>query len=215
MKKNTDSLRLIAIFLLIFLIVLGVSIWLLDLVAQQRTFGFLLGAELVAFALLVYLYYEENPHEIDKRLLSVGFASILILVIMGSAVFAGVGALPKPNVSVTLYAGEISSSQYGFGNSSTSITSPGPTLMFKVGDVVNMTLIDAGKMSHNWALVTTNQTSASVLFGAMIDSGSIPLSSNESASVIFRVAKAGNYFYICQVAGHVQLGMWGSVIINP
>ncbi len=93
----------------------------------------------------------------------------------------------------------------GFGNSATSITSPGPTLTFTVGDVVNMTVFNAGTMPHNWALVASNDTSGKVLFGAKIDSGSVPIPVNESASVVFRVTKAGNYFYICQVPGHVQL----------
>ena len=54
MKRTGDPLRLIAFFLLVFLIVVGVSIWLLNFIAQQRVFGFLVSAELVAFALLVY-----------------------------------------------------------------------------------------------------------------------------------------------------------------
>jgi uncharacterized cupredoxin-like copper-binding protein len=215
MKRTNNYFRLIAIFLLTFLVIVGVAIWLLDLVAQQRVFGFLVSAEFVAFALLVYLYYEENPQEISQKLLLSGFAALGVFVLLAAAVFAGVGSLPKPNVSVTLYAGQISLTEYGFGNSSTSITSPGPTLTFKVGDVVNMTLFNAGTMPHNWALVTTNQTSASVLFGAQIASGSVPLQVNQTGSVIFRVTKSGNFNYICQVPGHVQLGMWGSVVINP
>ena len=143
------------------------AIWVLDLVSQQRTFGFLISAEFVAFALLVYLYYEENPQDISKKLLLTGFAALGVLVLLAAAVFGGVGSSPPllaPNVSVTLYAGEISSPLYGFGNSSTSVTSPGPPLTFKVGDVVNMSVVDIGKMPHDWALVNANQTSASSAF---------------------------------------------------
>lgn len=170
MKKDIDYLRAIAIFLLIFLIVVGVSVWLLNLVTQWRAFGFLLSAEFIAFAMLVYIFYMENP-AFGKKLLAIGFVVLAVLVLLAGAVFAGVGVsppLPKPNVSMTIYAGEISLTEYGFGNNSTSITSPGPTLTFKVGDVVNMTLFNAGTMPHNWALVTTNETSAKVLFGAQI-----------------------------------------------
>lgn len=218
MKRAGDPLRLIAFFLVIFLVVIGISIWLLDFIAQQRVFGFLVSAELVAFALLVYLYYEETPADIDRKLLFSGFAAMGVLVLLGAAVFAGVGTtqpLPPPNVSLTLYAGEITPSEYGFGNAPTSITSPGPTLTFTVGDVVNMTVFNAGTMPHNWALVTSNQTSAKVLFGAQIDSGSVPIEVNQTGSVVFKVTKAGDYDYICQVPGHVQSGMWGSVVINP
>ena len=215
MKRTNNYFRLIAIFLLTFLVIVGVAIWLLDLVAQQRVFGFLVSAEFVAFALLVYLYYEENPQEISQKLLLSGFAALGVFVLLAAAVFVGVGSTPKPNVSVTLYSKEISSSLYGFGNSSTSVTSPGPTLTFKVGDVVNMTLINIGKMPHDWALVNANQTSASVLFNARIASSTVPLEPNQTGSVIFTVTKSGNFYYICQVPGHVQLGMWGSVIANP
>ena len=117
-------------------------------------------------------------------------------MVLLAAVFAGVGTsfpLPSLNVSVTLYAGEISMYQYGFGNSSTNITSPGPTLTFKEGDVVNMTLFNAGTMPHNWALVTTNETSAQVLFGAQIASGQVPVPVNQTDSVIFKVTKSGNF----------------------
>ncbi len=217
MNRGFDSLRVTAYFLLAFLLVVGVSVWLLNLITQQRVFGFLMSAELVAFAMLVYIFYEENPG-VSKKLLSAGFVALGVLVLLAAAVLAGVGTtppLPPPNVSLTLYAGEVSLTQYGFGNTPTNITSPGPTLSFKVGDVVNMTVFNAGTMPHNWALVASQSTTGKVLFGAKIDSGSIPIPVNETASVVFKVTKSGNYFYICQVPGHVQLGMWGNVVINP
>jgi uncharacterized cupredoxin-like copper-binding protein len=217
MKRTGDPYRFIAFLLLVFLVVIGVAIWFLDFVSQQRVFGFLMSAELVAFAMLVYIFYEQNPG-VSKKLLTAGFVALAVLVVLAAAVFAGVGTsppLPPPNVSMTLYAGQISLTVYGFGNSANNITSPGPTLTFKVGDVVNMTVINVGTMPHNWALTTTNQTSAKVLFGAQIDSGSVPIEMNQSASVVFEVTKSGNFNYICQVPGHVQLGMWGSVVINP
>ena len=217
MKRTSDPLRSIAIFLLTFLVVVGIATWLLDLIAQQRVFGFLMSAELIAFALLVYIFYEENPG-VSKKLLTAGFVALGILVLLAAAAFAGVGSpppLPTPNVYVTLYAGEVSLTVYGFGNTSISITSPGPTLTLNAGDVVNMTVFNAGTMPHNWALVNTDQTSAKVLFGAQIDSGSVPIPINQTGSVIFRVTKSGNFYYICQVPGHVQLGMWGRVVINP
>jgi uncharacterized cupredoxin-like copper-binding protein len=217
MKHSSDPLRSIAIFLLIFLVIVGISVWFLDFIAQQRVFGFLMSAELVAFAMLVYIFYEENSGA-SKRLLTAGFVALSVLVLLAAAVFAGVGTpqpLPPANVFETLYAGEVSPTEYGFGNNATSITSPGPTLTFNVGDVVNMTVFNAGTMPHNWALVTTNQTDAKVLFGAQIDSGSVPIEMNQTGSVVFKVTKSGDFDYICQVPGHVQTGMWGSVVINP
>lgn len=106
MTHNSDPLRLIAFFLLTFLIVVGISIWFLDFISQQRVFGFLMSAELIAFALLVYIFYEQNPG-VSKKLLTAGFAALAVLVLLAAAVFTGVGTtppLPPPNVSVTLYA---------------------------------------------------------------------------------------------------------------
>ena len=119
-------------------------------------------------------------------------------------------------VSVTIYAGEKTASVYGFGNSASSIDSPGPTLTFKVGDVVTLTLVNTSQnMPHNWAMVSDKSTVSSVVFNAQIQSGSNPISPGTSKSVTFTVTQAGNYFYICQVPGHVALGMWGNVVVNP
>ncbi len=215
MKPQDDRLNLIAILLLLFLIIVGITIWLLDFIAQQRIFGLLAAAEFVAFALLVGFYYEENPKNINRKWLTGGFTALALLIVLAAALFVGVGSAPSPNVGVTLYAGEISNTQYGFGNSSSTIISPGPNLTFKVGDVVNVTLLNVGQMPHNWALVSTNETNGQVLFDAQIASGNDPVSSNQTGFVVFTVGKAGSFFYICQVDGHLQLGMWGNVVINP
>jgi len=212
-----DNLRFTAVFLLVFLVVMAIAIWIVNPITQERAFGLLMSAEFIAFAMLVYLFYMEDP-VVAKKLLTAGFVALGILILLSGALLAGLGApqpLPKPNVSMTLYAGEVSLTQYGFGNSATAITSPGPTLTFTVGDVVNMTVFNVGTMPHNWALTSSNDTSAKVLFGAEIDSGTVPIPVNETGSVVFKVTNAGNYYYICQVPGHAQLGMWGNVVVNP
>ena len=211
---RTDYSRILAVFLLTLLIVIGISVWLLDLIVQQRTFGLLMSAELIAFALLVYIFYHEDPATF-KKLTTISLVSLSILILLAAVTFSNIASTPKPNVSASLYAGEISVTVYGFGSNPTDITSPGPTLTFKLGDIVNMTLFNAGRMPHNWALVTTNQTSAPVLFSAEIASGSVPIQSNQTGSVIFKATESGNFYYICQVPGHAELGMWGIVVINP
>ncbi len=121
-------------------------------------------------------------------------------------------------ISVTLYAGEVSSSQYGFGNSSTTISSPGPSLTFKVGDTVTVTLHNVSPTNpHNLAFVTqkTDGSTNLAFTNAQIASASNPLSPGGSASVTFTVTTAGTFYYICQVDAHVSLGMWGTVTVNP
>jgi uncharacterized cupredoxin-like copper-binding protein len=215
MKRESNILGLVAVFLLAFIIAVGVAVWLLDLVAQQRVFGLLVGAEFVAFGLLVYLYYEENPADVNRKWLLAGLVALATLVLLAAAVFSGVGQAPAPNVQVTLYAGEASATVYGFGNSSTTITSPGPTLTFKVGDVVNMTLINFGQMPHNWVITGSKQLGAEVLFDAEVASDTVPLLSNQTASHVFTLTQAGTFFYLCEIQGHLQLGMWGNVVVNP
>jgi plastocyanin len=208
---------LIAAILLIFIFVVAVAMWSLDLIIQQRTFAFLLSAELVAFAMLVYLYYVEDPNEISRRWLSSGALGLAVLVVLSAVVLPNVASssAPTPNVSVILYEGEISSTLYGFGYSSNTLTSPGPTLTFKVNDVVNVTVIDIGQFPHNWAIVTNNQSSsAPVVFNAQFASPTNPLQHGQSGSVVFAVTQAGNFYYICQVPGHLDVGMWGAVVVN-
>ncbi len=120
-----------------------------------------------------------------------------------------------PTVNIVLYEGEISATQYGFGNTSTLITSPGPTLRFNLTDVVNITVVNVGKMPHAFAITNAPKTGATVLFGAEIGSASYPLQPGEQGTVIFTPNNAGSsFFYICPVPGHVELGMYGSVVIS-
>ncbi len=127
--------------------------------------------------------------------------------------FPGGGAA-NYNVSFTIYAGEISTSTYGFGLSSGNLTSPGPTLSFKVNDVVKITYTNAGKIPHAFAITDAAKTGANVLFGATIASSSAPLSPGGSGTVIFTASTAGSYYYICPVPGHAELGMWGRVNVT-
>ena len=206
----------IAVLLLVFIVVTAVTMWTLDLIAQQRTFALLLSAELIAFAMMVYLYYVETPKDISRRWLFAGAIALAAVVLLAASVIPGVtNTSTTPNVNITLYEGAVSSNLYGFGYSANNLVSPGPTLTFKVGDIVNVTVTDVGQLPHNWAIVSTNQTSAPVQFKAQIRSASSPLQHGETGSVVFTVTKAGDCYYICQVEGHVDLGMWGKVVVNP
>jgi plastocyanin len=209
-------MRLFAVLLLVFMVETGAVIWLLDFVAQQQLFGLLVSAEFVAFALLVGLYYEENPKDLNKKWLYSGLAALLALALIAeAAAFAGTGTASTPNVEVTLYAGEVSASVYGFGNSATTITSPGPTLTFKVGDIIKMTVVNVGQMPHNWVITGTKEVGAGVLFDAEVASDLVPLQAGQSGSAVFELTQAGNFFYFCEVGDHLALGMWGNVVVTP
>ncbi len=144
---------------------------------------------------------------------------VLVLVFMLSvlSIAAAVVATAKAQattIDITIYAGEISSSQYGFGNSSTIITSPGPSLTFHSGDIVKVTLQNAGSMPHNWAIVDQKSSSGAVQWSAQVGNPNAPVAPGQSNSVTFTVGNAGTYYYLCQVDGHVALGMWGNVTVE-
>ncbi|MFB3888012.1 MAG: plastocyanin/azurin family copper-binding protein [Candidatus Bathyarchaeia archaeon] len=152
---------------------------------------------------------------------------VIVIIVVGIVAYTQLTPTPVPSASppptstgstitVTLYGGEASGGGFGFGTTSTTITSPGPALTFKVGDKVTVDFHNASpSVPHNWAMVDAKATTANVVFGAQIQSGSNPLSPGGSGSVTFTVAQAGSYYYICQVPGHVGLGMWGTVTVNP
>jgi uncharacterized cupredoxin-like copper-binding protein len=119
-----------------------------------------------------------------------------------------------PAVNITLYAGEVSATAYGFGLSANGITSPGPTLNFTTGEVVEIRLVNVGTMPHAFEITDAPVTGASVLFNAAIGSGSDPISPGQSGSVIFTVTESGSFYYICPVSGHAGLGMWGNVTVG-
>jgi nitrite reductase (NO-forming) len=118
-----------------------------------------------------------------------------------------------PTVNIVLYEGEISATKYGFGNSSTLLTSPGPTIKFNTTDVVNITVVNVGSMPHAFALTQTPKTGSTVLFNAEIGASSY-LQPGKQGTVIFTPNSAGSFYYICPVPGHAELGMYGVVAIS-
>ena len=116
---------------------------------------------------------------------------------------------------LTMYAGEVSSSAYGFGNSASSITSPGPTLTLVDGTTYNMTVYNVSNMGmlHSWEITTSETASTSPLWETGIDlTNYIPVGS--SGSVEFTPTQTGNFYYVCTFPGHIALGMYGKVVVQ-
>jgi hypothetical protein len=81
---NISVMRLLAAVGLLVFLVLGAALpWTLDLVAAQRAFGFLLGADLIAFAMLVYVYDRNSDKDVNWNLLLIGSAIIAMLMFFG------------------------------------------------------------------------------------------------------------------------------------
>ena len=125
---------------------------------------------------------------------------------------------PAPSgapTSLVLYAGSVSSGSgtYGFGNSSTTISSPGPTLNLKEGTMYTITVHNSGNMPHSWEISSTKAISTSPLFNAGIEITNF-LNAGGQGSVTFTPNKTGNFYYVCTVPGHIELGMWGTVVVS-
>ncbi len=139
---------------------------------------------------------------------------IIVIVIVGSVYYYESTLVPPAGstTQLTLYEGEISTTEYGFGNSAITLTSnPGPTITLTAGQRYTMTVHNVGTMQHNWAIVDAKSTTANVLWSAVTPA----TNPGSSGQVTFTAGSAGSYYYICQVPGHVALGLWGTVIVNP
>ncbi len=157
-----------------------------------------------------------------RSLFGVGAAALVILVAaIAMMVFpiqpplvSGGGTNKTPTVNITLYGGEISTTEYGFGLSPNNLTSPGPTLSFKMSDVVKITFVNAGKVPHGFVITDAPKSGSTQLFGAAVGSASNPLSPGQSGSVVFQPTAVGSsFYYICPIPGHAELGMWGHVSV--
>ncbi|MGE5533185.1 MAG: hypothetical protein ACM3UN_02410 [Bacillota bacterium] len=147
--------------------------------------------------------------------LFIGSLSMLVFPIQPQLITGSGSPDGIPTVNITLYAGELSGSNYGFGTSAENITSPGPTLRFKTSDVVNLTLINVGNLPHAFSITAEPRTGAITLFRANVASATNPLNPGQSGSVIFTPNSPSDQdYYICPVAGHAELGMYGSIIIS-
>ncbi len=130
---------------------------------------------------------------------------------------ASVGEISNktPTVSFVLYEGEMADGKMGFGTSPDTLSSPGPTLRFRISDIVNITVINCGKMPHAFAVTNMPQTGAHVLFGAEVGSTINPLAPGQTGTIMFAPSHASQtFYYICPISEHAEAGMWGSVVIS-
>ena len=142
--------------------------------------------------------------------------AVVVIVIIVGGVLAYV--LTRPGGSGSgVNTMDVYAAEYKFGTSAGSLSSPGPTLTFTAGQTYTITLHNMGTMSHNFAIVTTKADGSTALAfsGAQIGSTSNPITAGSTGSCTFTASTSGSYYYICQVDGHVSLGMWGPVTVNP
>ncbi|MGD0644762.1 MAG: plastocyanin/azurin family copper-binding protein [Candidatus Bathyarchaeia archaeon] len=142
------------------------------------------------------------------------FTLILVIGLL-STLTATTTKAQTSGTSITLYAGSVTSGSgtYGYGDSASKITSPGPTLNLQEGTTYTITVNNPSNMPHSFEIVSSQAISNSPLFGAGIDiTNFIP--AGGSGSVTFTPNQTGNFYYVCTVPAHISLGMWGNVVVS-
>ncbi len=150
----------------------------------------------------------------NNRLFYLAAVVVIVIVVIGAVYYYESTLAPPANsgTALTLYVGEISSTSYGFGQTATTLTSdPGPTITLIAGQTYTMTVQNVGTMQHSWAIVDAKNSSANVLW----NSATPGINAGSNAQITFKAGPDGSYFYICQIPGHVALGLWGTVTVNP
>ena len=68
------------VLLVVFMAVVSAALWVFDPVSQQAQFGELLGAELVAFSMLTYIYTRDGPQDVKEVWMLSGGLALAFLI---------------------------------------------------------------------------------------------------------------------------------------
>jgi uncharacterized cupredoxin-like copper-binding protein len=128
--------------------------------------------------------------------------------------------------------------EYGFNG-----TTGGPTISLTKGETVQITIINAGNMAHNFGIAKLSKQSLDLIKKTnnesltsrvknipYLDLSAIPcpgcvqkfakgqinsfILPGERAQITFLAQEAGNFKYFCMVRGHLWLGMMGDFIVH-
>ena len=81
MRLHKEGVRvLLSATLVAFLAVFGVYLWFVDLLSSQREFGAFLAAELVAFAMLVYVSTKPDYGAVKKSWVLIGCLALVLFL---------------------------------------------------------------------------------------------------------------------------------------
>lgn len=81
MRLNEEGVRiLLSATLVAFLAVIAAYLWFVDLLSSQREFGAFLSAELVAFAMLVYISTKPDYDSVRKSWVLIGCVALALLL---------------------------------------------------------------------------------------------------------------------------------------
>jgi hypothetical protein len=87
--KENDTKVMLGSALLLVTIAISVDLWFVDQLASQRVVGVLMATELVAFAMVCYLYYRQTFSELSGLWLLIGCGAMAIFLML--ALYVGQG----------------------------------------------------------------------------------------------------------------------------
>src|SRR5579864_6523369 len=102
---------------------------------------------------------------------------------------------------------------YGF-NAPIGQTGANPEVDANVGDKIVFDVTNGGKSFHAFAITDSESGPGPAIDGTTIGTADNPMKPGAEGKVTFVPAKAGEYYYICAVPGHRELGMEGKIIVK-
>jgi len=89
-----------------------------------------------------------------------------------------------------------------------------PEIDVKVGDKITFHVTNAGKSFHAFAVTASKEGPGPAIEGTTIGTADQPMKPKESGDVSFIPSAPGEYYYICAVPGHRELGMEGKIEVS-
>ncbi|MBI3640623.1 MAG: hypothetical protein HY223_10010 [Thaumarchaeota archaeon] len=89
-----------------------------------------------------------------------------------------------------------------------------PEIHASVGDKIVFDVTNAGKSFHAFAITDSKEGPGPAIDGTIIGTADNPMKPGAKGEITFVPAKAGEYFYICAVPGHRELGMVGKIEVT-
>ena len=150
---------------------------------------------------------------INSKIVILAIFAILFLSLISYLLFNYSSNNDQNIVEVNLFGGEFDG-KYGFGLSNGSLSSPGPTIYLNTDQKVVLKFTNTGDIPHTFRVINNLNSTEQVLFGAFIGESLNPINPNNHSKVNFVTDEVGAFFYICNIPGHLDLGMFGELIIK-
>jgi len=90
-----------------------------------------------------------------------------------------------------------------------------PEIHAHVGDKIVFHVKNGGKSFHAFGVTASKEGSGPVIDGTAVGTADNPLKPGKGGDATFVASQPGEYYYICTVPGHRELGMEGKIEIAP